>query len=317
MSAEDLSKSFFRIADYVYQIWKKIPRIEVLNQETTINVPESLIEYTIALRIPSSFRSLRKPIEFNSRSIIRVTAVSLHPFFGTIRDAVRKYEHENGSINFVLFPELLPADTDSISLSVSYTIDDPLLIDGLVDRQNAHEPAGLDRNEYWMSAQLKHPKILRQNFGFGRFDLKDVDVTVDVGVHNELKTSLPPAFIGRLKTFFAIMAESDPRRQYLAVPKLRQLAKEKTSGREFEILSELESLFLPITFSKYIDVKQDFHYSDCYKSKECFELPVEIIPKRMNVISRADLTLDEPTAQGILLYKNNQFIEAIKKIINA
>lgn len=112
------------------------------------------------------------------------------------------------------------------------------------------------------------------------------------------------------------MAESDPRRQFLAVPKLRKLAKEKTAGREFEILSELESLFLPVTFSKYVDVKEDFHYSDCYKSKECFELPVEIIPKRMNVISRADLTLDKPTAQGTLFYKSNLFMDAIKKIVS-
>ena len=172
-------------------------------------------------------------------------------------------------------------------------------------------------NEYWMSAQLKHPKVLRDNLGYGRVDLKDVDVTVDVGIHNELKTTIPPAFIGRLKTFFKIMAESDPRRQYLAVPKLRQLAKEPTAGKEFEILSELESLFLPITFAKYIDVKQDFRYSDCYKSKECFELPMEIIPKRMNVISRASLTIDDPTANGILVYKNNQFMDAIRRIINS
>jgi hypothetical protein len=299
------------------QIWKKIPRIKILNQEATINVPEATVEYTIAVSVPSSFRSIRKPIEFKSSSITKVTAVSLHPFFGTIRDAVKEYKYGDGSISFVLFPELLPADTDSISLTVTYKIDDPLLIDGLVDRQNAHEPSGADKNEYWMSAQLKHPKVLRDNLGYGRVDIRDVDVTVDVGVHNELKTSIPPAFIARLKTFFQIMAESDPRRQYLAVPKLRQLAKEPTSGKEFDILSELESLFLPIAFAKYIEVKQDFRYSDCYKSKECFELPIEIIPKRMNVISRASLTIDEPTANGTLVYKNNQIMDAIKKIINS
>jgi hypothetical protein len=314
MSADDISKAFFRIAEYVYKVWKKIPRIEIMSQETTINVPETVVEYTIAVKIPTNFRSIRKPIEFKSRSIIRISAVSLHPLFRTVREAVRRYENANGDVSFVLFPELLPSDTDSISLSVSYNIDDPFLVDGLVDRQKAHEPSGADKNEYWMSAQLKHPKILKQDFG--RFDLRDVDVTVDVGVHNELKTTIPPAFIARLRTFFAIMAESDPRRQYLAVPKLRQLAKEKTAGKEFEILSELESLFLPMTFCKYVDVKEDFHYSDCYKSKECFELPIDVIPKRMNVISRADLTLDKPTAKGILFYNNNLFMDAIKKILS-
>ena len=71
-----------------------------------------------------------------------------------------------------------------------------------------------------------------------------------------------------------------------------------------------------MTFCKYVAVKEDFHYSNCYKSKECFELPIDVIPKRMNVISRADLTLDKPTAKGILFYNNTLFIDAIKKILS-
>jgi len=305
---------FFQVAEYVYEIWKKIPKIEIVSQETTINVPESVVEYTLAAKIPSSFRSIRKPIAFSAPSIVRVSATSLHPLFRTVREAIRRFEYEDGRVEYLLFPELLPPDTDSISVSVDYKIDDPTIIDDLVDRAKGHEPGGLERNEYWMSAQLKHPKVLRENFG--RFDLRDVDVTVDVGVHNELKTTIPPAFINRLKTFFAIMAEKDPRRQHLAIPKLRQLARQKTAGKEFKILVDLESLFMPGEFSKFVDVLKDFRYSDCYKGKECFELPIEIIPKKVNVISRADLTLEKPAAEGILIYKNNLFIEAIKNILS-
>jgi hypothetical protein len=310
---EDLTKAFFGIADHVYGIWKKIPRIEITNQETTINVPESIVEYTIAAKIPSNFRSIRKPIEISAPAIIRVSATALHPMFRTVREAVKKVQYEDDKVAYVLFPELLPQDTDAVSLSVSYEITDPSLLNDIVDKAQAHEPSGTNRNEYWMSAQLKHPKVLRQNFG--RFDLRDVDVTVDVGVHNELKTTLPPAFISRLKTFSAIMSETDPRRQHLAIPKLRKLAKEKTAGRELEILGDLEGLFMPGTFSKYIDILRDFRYSNCYKGKECFELPMDIIPKKMNVISRTDLTLEKPASEGTLVYKTNQFIDAIKKIV--
>jgi hypothetical protein len=172
----------------------------------------------------------------------------------------------------------------------------------------------------WKFCTKHETEFARHNWGrrvdFSDLTEEDIDVTVDVGVHNELKTTIPPSFIARLRTFFAIMAESDPRRQYLAVPKLRKLAKEKTAGKEFEILSELESLFLPMTFCKYVAVKEDFHYSNCYKSKECFELPIDVIPKRMNVISRADLTLDKPTAKGILVYNSTLFMDAIKKILS-
>jgi hypothetical protein len=311
--SDNLLKSLFGVAEYVYKIWERIPKTKILNQETTINVPESVVEYSLAISIPSNFRSIRKMIEISAPSIIRVSASSLHPFPRTVREAVKKVQYNDGRIAYVLFPELLPPESDLISMNTSYLIDDASLLDDLVDRTKAHEPSGPEKNEYWMHAQLRHPRALVDKFG--RFDLRDVDVTVDVGVHNELKNTLPPPFIRRLKTFFKIMSETDPHRQHLAVPELRKLAKEKTAGREFKILVDLESLFMPTEFSKYLDVSRDFRYSTCYKGKECYELPIEIIPKKMNVISRADLTLEKPTADGILVYKNNLFIEAIKNVI--
>jgi len=312
---KDLLKSLFGVAEYVYKIWEKIPKTKILNQETTINVPESVVEYTLAVRIPSKFRSVRKTIEISAPSIIRVSASSLHPFPRTVREAISKFQYEDGHIAYVLFPELLPPESDLISISVSYSVDDISLLDDLVHRTKGHEPGGAEKNEYWMHAALKHPKVLDDKFG--RFDLRDVDVTVDVGVHNELKTTIPRPFIRRLKMFFDAMKETDPRRQYLALPQLRRLAREKTAGREFKILVDLESLFLPGTFSRYIEVSKDFRYSTCYKGKECFELPIQIIPKKVNVISRTDLTLEKPAADGILVYRNNLFIEAINGVISS
>jgi len=312
---KDLLKSLFGVAEYVYKIWERIPKTKILNQETTINVPESVVEYTLAASIPPNFRSIRKVIEISAPSIIRVSASSLHPFPRTVREAIKRVQYDDGRVAYRLFPELLPPESDLISISVSYNIDDISLLDDLVHRTQGHEPGGAEGNEYWMHAALKHPKVL--NDKFGRFDLRDVDVTVDVGVHNELKTTIPPSFIRRLKMFFDIMKETDPRRQHLALPQLRRLAQEKTAGREFKILVDLESLFLPGTFSKYIEVLKDFRYSTCYKGKECFELPIQIIPKKVNVISRADLTLEKPAADGTLVYKNNLFIDAIKDVISS
>ena len=313
--AEDLPKILFGIAEYVYKIWEKIPKTKILNQETTINVPESVVEYSMFLRIPSDFRSVRKPIEFSDPSIIRVSASSLHPFPRTVREAVRKGVYEDGRVVYALFPELLPQDSDLISMTVSYRINDISVLKDLVDRQKAHEPSGPEKNEYWMSAKLKHPKALIEHAHFKRFDLRDVDVTVDVGIHNELKATIPRPFIRRLKMFFDIMAETDPRRAHLAIPQLRRLARTKTAGREFKILVDLESLFLPGSFSKYVDVTKDFRYSDCYKGKDFYELPVQMIPRKMNIISRADLTLEKPAAEGILIYKNKLFVDAIEEVM--
>jgi hypothetical protein len=313
--AGELSKRLFEVPELVHKIWEKIPKIEILNQETTINVPESVVEYSMFIRIPSDFRSIRKPIEISAPSITRISTSSLHPFPQTIRDAVRKGIYDDGRVVYALIPELLPPECDLISMTVWYSIAEASILDDLVDRKKAHEPSGPERNEYWMSAKLKHPKALIEHAHFGRFDLRDVDVTVDVGIHNELKTTIPSALIQRMKAFFDLMAETDPRQQFKALPKLRQLAQSGTAGREFKVLVDLESLFFPEEFSKYVDVIKDFRYSSCYKGKEFFELPIPIIPKKMNVISRADLTLEKPAAEGILVYKSSMFVDAIKGII--
>jgi hypothetical protein len=312
---KNLLETLFGVAEHIYKIWKKIPKTEILNQETTINIPASVVDYTLMVSIPKDFRSVRKKIEISAPSIVRVSASSLHPFPRTVREAIRTGVYDDGRVVYALFPELLPSDADLISMTVSYGIDDISVLDDLVDRQTAHEPSGSEHNEYWMSAQLKHPKVLMENFG--RFDLKDVDVTVDVGVQNELKATLPKPFIRRLKEFFDIMAQTDPRQQFKAIPRLRRLAKGKTAGREFKILVDLEALFMPRAFSRYIDVLKDFRYSDSYKGTEYYELPIQIIPKRMNVISRADLNLEKPAAEGVLIYKNNLLIEEIDGIVSS
>jgi len=315
MMAEELSKKLFEVPRLLHKIWQKVPKIEILNQESTINVPESVVEYSMFIRIPSSLRSMRKPIEISAPSITRISTSSLHPFPQTVRDAVKEGIREDGQVVYALFPELLPSECDLISMTVWYSIAEASILNDLVDRKKAHEPGGPERNEYWMSAKLKHPKALTEHAHFGRFDLRDVDVTVDVGIHNELKNTIPSALIQRMKAFFNIMAETDPRQQFKAIPKLRRLARSGTAGREFKVLVDLESLFFPEEFSKYVDVIKDFRYSSCYKGKEFFELPMQIIPKKMNVISRTDLTLDKPASEGNLIYKSTLFIDAIKEIV--
>jgi len=310
---EDILGTLFGIAEHVYKVWRKIPKTKILSQEVTINVPESTVDYTLAARIPKDFRSMRRLIKISAPSIIRVSASSLSPLPGTIRSAVKKAVYDDDSVVYALVPELIPKETELISMTINYKIDDISVLNDLVSRTKAHEPSGSDLNEYWLSAQLKHPKVLVDRFG--RFDLNDVDVTIDVGVHNELKNAIPKSLTRRLKAFFDVMRETDPRKQYRAIPQLRRLAMQKTAGKEFKIIFDLDSLFLPGTFSKFIDVKRDFRYSGCYRGSECFELPVQIIPKKMNVISRADLTLEKPAADGILVYKNHLFTEEIRRLM--
>lgn len=55
---------------------------------------------------------------------------------------------------------------------------------------------------------------------------------------------------------------------------------------------------------------QDFRYANCYAGRERYDLPIEVIPKRMEVISRADISLEVPAANGKIIYRKKQFRDA-------
>jgi len=314
MIDSDEMRGLFRVAEMVYKIWEKIPKTKILNQEATINVPESVVEYSIAISVPKNLRNIRRNIEFPYSSIEEISVACLHPLPRKLRNVVSKIQHPDGSTSYVLSPKSLPSDVETISVSVTYHVNEPSLIDDLVERTKAHEPGGPDKNEYWMHACLKHPKVLKNNYG--RFDLRDVDVTLNVGIHNELKNTIPASFVRRLRIFFEIMQETDPRRQFRVIPQLRRLARTETAGKEFKILSELELLFYPNEFKRFVEVIKDFRFSGCYRGSDLYdELPIQVIPKSMNVISRTDLTLEKPVAEGTLIYKRDLFIETLKNIM--
>lgn len=302
-------EQLFGIAGQILNIWKKIPKTEILDQESTINVQGSYVEYSIAVRIPSSFRFFRKPIQIPITTLLRASVSSLSPMPRSLPNVIHRSISGDG---FVLFPERIPSDVEIISMSVSYPITRASVMNDFVEIKKTHDPGGDDRNEYWYSTLLKHPKILEDDFG--RFDVRDVDVTIGVSVQEELGISIPGSFKSRLKAFFELFYETDPRQQWKAIPKLRALSRKPTAGKEMTILNDIKTLFIPRRFSKFIEIKHDFRYSTCYSGKECFDLPIDIIPKTMQVVSRADLTLEKPAAEGVLIYKKDLFQKALEEL---
>jgi hypothetical protein len=265
----------------------------------------------MAIKIPKNLRTIRNKIEIIAPQITRISTSSLSPVPRSIHGAIKKNSDGTG---FDFYPKLLPSDAEIISLSLTYELQNYSLIEDLVHTANTREASGPEQNEYWMHAQLKHPKILATNFG--RFDLRDVAVTVDVAIHNELKVSIPGSFIKRLKIFFDLLNERNPREQFRVLPALRKLSKSDTAGRELDIFKDLEAMFIPTEFSRFLDVVNDFRYSTCYRGRESFDIPMERIPKKMEVISRADLTLEKPASEGTLIYKKSTFTDALKQIFS-
>lgn len=199
-------------------------------------------------------------------------------------------------------------------LDVEYTLSSPGFLDALVDRNVPREAPKGDSSEYWLEAQLKHPKALKVDYG--RFDLRDLDFEVDVGIAEHLKTVIPGSLIRELEASVALLRETDTHKKGVLARAHTVAMRQRGSGSTTELLGSLQALFLPDAFRKFVDVRQDFRYGGCERGLSLYDtLPIPTWPRTMKVVSRTDLSLDLPAAHGILEYKKDDFLTRVEQVV--
>lgn len=166
-----------------------------------------------------------------------------------------------------------------------------------------------------MSAQLKHVGVLKKNYY--SVNLRDVPFIVDVAIHHDVRITVPGIYRKQLETFVEITKKKGRSEKYKDLMQLQRLQKLKYGGVELATLRDLFELFTPTRFRQFIEVLRDFYYSDCMRGSDFYDtLPFPTWPKTMKVISRTDLNLDKPAADGTLVYRYNDFISEIKKLFD-
>jgi len=282
---------------------------KILGKEMRIECPQSIQHYSVTFET-SGTHILPKKERFNFGKVRRVTLrpiMSLQP----VSDAI-SYTENGFEINL----KKLEQDTLYL-LDIDYFIEDRKFLDALVNKNVAKESLGDEINEYWMAAQLKHLDVLRQEFGV--IEIKDLDFGVDVSVYNEVKMKVPSVFKRQLEVAVKLLSRAhggrDEQFKLLQQQQLLHARKEKYYGEIFQIIEEIQEIFSSLTFREFVDVRKDFHYYDCERGKDFYEtLPFPTWPKSMTVISRTDLNLDRPAADGILVFKRRNFMEELEKI---
>jgi len=283
---------------------------KIRGKEMRVECPQSIQHYSVVFETKGS-RILPKKKKFNFGKVRRVSLrpiMSLQP----VSDAV-SYTENGFEINL----KKLEKDTLYL-LDVDYFIEDRRFIDALVNRNVAKESVGDETKEYWMVAQLKHLDVLKHEFGY--IELKDLDFGVDVSVYNEIKMKVPSIFRQQLEIAVKLLSKHHGSRdeQFKLLIQHQQLLharKEKYYGKIFEILEEIQEIFSPLTFRRFVDVQKDFHYYSCERGKDFYEtLPFPTWPKSMKVISRTDINFNRPAADGLLIFKKGDFIDELEKI---
>jgi len=149
---------------------------------------------------------------------------------------------------------------------------------------------------------------LKQDFGY--IELRDIDFGVDVAVHQDIKMKVPSVFKQQLETVMRLLRPIGRSDKYRLLNRLLSQQQHKYGGKEFEILGDLQDMFLPIEFKKFLEIKKDFHYFDCARGKDFYEtLPFPTWPKSMRVVSRTDLNFETPAADGLLIFKRKDFLK--------
>jgi hypothetical protein len=282
------------------------PYLRIENRELSIRAPDRTGSLCVFATVKNNWRKpFARTVRFEHPEVYRLDVTSLP--MGRSEDAAVS------SIpgGFALDPSRL-SDCDSLMLRFDFRLQSERFVDALVkvttkrDVQDEHD-------DYWITAQLRHPAALRANKC--DIELQDVDFNVDVAVHQEIRNVVSQAFLDYLETTTALIRETDrSKRAQLAMRQLRQ----KRSGfarKGADLLREAQEMFNPPAFRKYVSVEHMFRFVQVQRGVDCYEtLPSLTFPRAMTVVSRTDLNLECCAADGLVKYQKVSFQEALSDL---
>ena len=279
---------------------------KILSQEIVIHCLEQTEEISIAFEAKGGVLGRKVHFPFGKPSRVR-----LRPLFGLedVIDALACVLDDGFEIKF-------PAKGDGVYiLDAQYDLRDTHFVDSLVEKNSAREAPKGKESEYWMHAELRHPKALKTRVG--RLDLRDVAFNVDVGVSEDIKTVVPDSFHHELSVASELLSEVEPHRKRLLGQAHTAAKRERSLETNIaKVLGDLQEMFFPSTFKKFVSVKQDFRLAEVERGTSFYEaLPFPTWPKSMSVTSRTDLNLDRCAAEGVLAYQKDEFLHKIAKIL--
>jgi hypothetical protein len=284
-----------------------IDHYQILSQEVILNCGQQTQEISLAIEVKKGKIAPSK-IRFPFGKPTRVDLRPLRTMAETNNSVIQTSE------GFELNTKDMTGD-DLFLLSITYQGLDKNFEDALVRKDFPKENPKGSESEYWLHAELKHPSLLKEKYA--RLDLRDITFDVNVDVSRDIKMVIPSAFRIELDAAVALLQETNPH-EILKVGRRHIAAKRGRPSKEnvLKILSDMQSLFLPNKFSTFVNVREDFSYYNCERGLNFYDkLPFPTWPRTMRIVSRTDLNLTKLTATGSLLYKKDDFLDKIRKIL--
>ena len=294
------------IINLVDRLSGRLNAFNVIGRGVTLNVSQGNFDIELGFEVRPG-RPLNRVVKIPIFDAQRASLTSLPSF--TVLDDALIFDETDG---IVLSLDYMPDGVDSILLNIRCPLKHRRFMSRLVNKQVQVEPRN-DVTSYWMTAQFKHLRPLRDKLDSLR--VEDLDFFVRVHIEQNIKEIIPHAFIRQLEVGKELLQTKDrEKKQSLAREHLRLAQSNKLVGNEEKVIEKIEDLLKPSNFESYLDLIGQFYYHDCFQAGSFFRVPNFVIPSMMRVISKTNLTLKEPAKKGELKFKRREFEDNFEEI---
>jgi hypothetical protein len=310
MSLSAISR-IFKVTEVIDRILLESKAFNITSKDFQLKSLEGTLEYSVVVSPKSSLKI--KSISFKDIDLRRILITS-SPGFSEVKGSISRIE-EGLTRGFILDPTKLDPSAKEFLFRFEIESEIEPFMKELVRRDHQIDSVGEESNTYWLHAQLKELQLFKE--ALRKLNLLDIPFIVNVGVHQDIKMKFPTRRQKELEIIAQWARELDRERkrrlsfEHITLKRTRPKEKEIT-----QLLRDLQALFMPQTFKSFIDVRKEFHYSECFQGTDFYdEIPFRTYPKWMSVLSRTDLSLEKPAAEGELVYKRKRFQDAIEEAI--
>jgi hypothetical protein len=294
------------IINLVERLSGKLNAFNAIGKSVTLNVSQGSFDIELGLEVRPG-RPLNRVMKIPIFDAQRINLTSL-PSLHVIDDAIILDENDG----IVLSLDNMPEGVDSILLNIRCPLKHRRFMSRLVNKQVQMEPRN-DVTSYWMTAQFKHLAPLRHKLDSLR--VEDLDFFVQVNIEQNIKEIIPHSFIRELEVGKELLQTKDREEKLrLAQEHLRLAQSNKLVGKEEKVVEKIEELLKPSNFQSYLELLGQFYYHDCFQTGTFFRIPNFVIPSMMRVVSKTNLTLDEPAKKGELKFKRQEFEDKFEEI---
>ncbi|MCD4843327.1 MAG: hypothetical protein K8R25_02460 [Methanosarcinales archaeon] len=288
------------------KIYKSLDFASPEGRDLEFSYPTQEIEVSWLLSIPTGFKRFgRGKILFNFPEINKISLRNL-PLY-TESDAIIKTD-----TGYILDVKKLD-ESEKFLLSVTYKAP-RTLVEDLIAVQNSKSAMNIDNGieEYWLSVALKKRAILGDVFkGFSIYGFEN---NIKISIQNPVSTAIPHSFIERLINITKFIKATDREDMHkVSHQRLRHQRSKTKHEDERKLILDLSNNFCSKkSFLKFINVDKPFIYTDAIQG-DCnySNIPFDVFPKSMSVVTTTNINFDNPTAEGKLYFKKNTFRDEI------